>query len=331
MRTRLAALGLLLAMAAVMPAHAQSPEPVGHSALHLAVHDFGLSIGNAPRVYGLRLNWQDRGLERVIGANITVLADENPRSSISGLAVNVLGGAYPRGLQDFGAPTKPWVSAIHGLALSPFSIAVERSNGILVTGIAGLAEHAIGIHVGGLGLGIGDGTGIHVGGLAVFGDRRLNGLTAAGIAAVASGSMTGINAAGVVKASFLSGINLGGILVAPSVRGLSIAAFVIADSVSGVSGITTAGVIGQPPWLTMNPEVPDVRGISAAAIVEAHDLTGFSVAGYHRVAGVQRGVTIGLFNDARILNGVQLGVLNIARNNAGVFRSLPVVNAHFGR
>jgi len=36
-----------------------------------------------------------------------------------------------------------------------------------------------------------------------------------------------------------------------------------------------------------------------------------------------------VFNYARALNGIQLGVLNYARNNRGILKLLPVLNAHF--
>lgn len=37
---------------------------------------------------------------------------------------------------------------------------------------------------------------------------------------------------------------------------------------------------------------------------------------------------VGLVNNAHALHGVQLGLVNIARNNRGLARVLPVVNVH---
>ena len=48
-----------------------------------------------------------------------------------------------------------------------------------------------------------------------------------------------------------------------------------------------------------------------------------------RVRGLQAGLSIGIYNSARVLNGLQLGVLNRAQNNRGIWRMLPLVNAHF--
>jgi hypothetical protein len=36
-----------------------------------------------------------------------------------------------------------------------------------------------------------------------------------------------------------------------------------------------------------------------------------------------------VWNFARELNGVQIGVINIAKNNRAPFRVLPIINAHF--
>ena len=53
-----------------------------------------------------------------------------------------------------------------------------------------------------------------------------------------------------------------------------------------------------------------------------------SVSAYNRVRGVQTGISIGLLNYARELHGFQVGLINIARNNASPFRVLPLLNAH---
>jgi hypothetical protein len=47
------------------------------------------------------------------------------------------------------------------------------------------------------------------------------------------------------------------------------------------------------------------------------------------VRGPQVGVSIGVYNSARVLNGVQIGVLNRAQNNKGLAKILPLINAHF--
>ena len=39
-------------------------------------------------------------------------------------------------------------------------------------------------------------------------------------------------------------------------------------------------------------------------------------------------LTIGVFNYAQELHGIQIGLLNFAGNNRGAARWLPIVNAH---
>ena len=66
-------------------------------------------------------------------------------------------------------------------------------------------------------------------------------------------------------------------------------------------------------------------------MMRTRELQGISVAGYNDVRSTQRGLSIGLYNDARRLHGVQIGLLNRARNNPPGTRYLPFVNAHFGQ
>jgi hypothetical protein len=53
-----------------------------------------------------------------------------------------------------------------------------------------------------------------------------------------------------------------------------------------------------------------------------------SVSLFNHVQGDQRGLTIGLFNVARSLHGVQLGALNWAGNNPLLLRLLPLINVN---
>jgi hypothetical protein len=46
------------------------------------------------------------------------------------------------------------------------------------------------------------------------------------------------------------------------------------------------------------------------------------------VRGPQHGLTIGLYNSAAELHGVQLGVINRAKNNRAPFKILPILNVH---
>jgi len=72
-----------------------------------------------------------------------------------------------------------------------------------------------------------------------------------------------------------------------------------------------------------------IHGWSTALYVKTRELRGVSIGAYNRVRGLQAGLSIGIYNSARVLNGLQLGVLNRAQNNRGIWRTLPLVNAHF--
>jgi hypothetical protein len=76
-------------------------------------------------------------------------------------------------------------------------------------------------------------------------------------------------------------------------------------------------------------EGSSIRGLAISPIrTRTWDLRGVSVAGYNRIKGDQFGLAIGLYNYAKRLHGVQLGLINNARNNRGLLRVLPLVNVH---
>jgi hypothetical protein len=52
---------------------------------------------------------------------------------------------------------------------------------------------------------------------------------------------------------------------------------------------------------------------------------GVSIGGFNWIRGSQRGLTIGILNIAEELHGVQIGLINIARNKES-FSVLPFVN-----
>src|SRR6266513_515552 len=76
--------------------------------LDLTINNTGIAIGDKPRVNGLRINFRDRKLDRVNGANVTVWSPYEPPSgivngfaiglpatgakNITGFAVGLLGG-----------------------------------------------------------------------------------------------------------------------------------------------------------------------------------------------------------------------------------------------
>ena len=61
-------------------------------------------------------------------------------------------------------------------------------------------------------------------------------------------------------------------------------------------------------------------------VIEHGTLRGVAVSPVNYIQGTTRGLTIGIVNYTRQLHGVQLGVLNIARDNPTGRRILPFVN-----
>jgi len=62
--------------------------------------------------------------------------------------------------------------------------------------------------------------------------------------------------------------------------------------------------------------------------VDEGALNGISISAFNHIRGDQIGVTIGIYNYARNLRGIQLGILNYAANNPRGLRLLPLANAN---
>jgi hypothetical protein len=103
----------------------------------------------------------------------------------------------------------------------------------------------------------------------------------------------------------------------------------------GLSGIGFGGVavVSQGPvrgaaLALYRVEGQRIAGLTVAGYLTARDFTGLGIGVYNRVRTEQTGLTIGIVNYARRLHGVQVGVINIAGNNRGLAKVLPLVNAH---
>ncbi len=73
-----------------------------------------------------------------------------------------------------------------------------------------------------------------------------------------------------------------------------------------------------------------MRGVVIAPlyfrIANGGQMRGVNLSAYNDVRGTQRGLAIALFNYARNLDGVQLGLLNYAGNKSRGTRLLPIIN-----
>jgi hypothetical protein len=317
-----AALGTLLLVC--VPAFAAAGDGNGGGpSLNLTIHDTGLAFGHAPRVNGVRVNFQDRYLERVNGLNLTLWSPSGPGGKHTSPARNQVGGEV-NGLAL--GLVGPVASRMHGVQLGLAAVVSnERLAGVSVGGLAVVSEgEHYGIALAGLAV-VSEGTSTSIGaaGLAFVSEGDLNGVHVAGLATVAEGNLRGIHLSGLasVAEGRMSGIGVAGLATVAEreIHGLGIAG--LATASERFAGIGIAGLAVATG--------EEMRGIAlAGGVTGAGDLVGLAIAPYNRYEGVQRGLTIGLFNWATELRGVQIGLLNRADNNPAPFRWLPLVNAH---
>lgn len=254
-----------------------------------------ISIGNHPRVDGLRLNFRDRELDLVRGANVTIWSPYNDAGgTVKGLAV---------GLPITGADR---ISGI-GIALAGIS-ANEDLRGLMLGGIgAGAGGDMRGITIGGIGAGAGGSVrGLAIGGVGVGAGGDARGILIGGVGVGAGGDVTGlaIGGVGVGAGGTLHGVALGIVgVAAPRIEGIAVGSFVRAEKVRGL-------VIS--PLMFRSLRSAEVRGVTASGVNIVH--------------GHQRGLAIGLVNYTESMNGLQLGGINIIRDNPRGRRVLPVLN-----
>jgi hypothetical protein len=120
------------------PLAAQDSSAAGHFHVGLTVHDYGISVGNAPRVNGLRINVQDAELERVNGVNLTLWKPGDPLSgTVNGLQAGLVPGSR----------------SVNGIALGVGGVVAERrARWVTVGGLGAVSNGEFsGLVVGGLG------------------------------------------------------------------------------------------------------------------------------------------------------------------------------------
>jgi len=301
------------------------PGALGAQSLDLTIKNTGLSIGDSRFVRGVRLNFRDSRMERVIGINATIWTPYEPMDGhVTGIALGLPATGARRidglgiGILGFGASDEFTGIGIGGLGMGTGG----RARGILVGGLGvGSGGDVSGLTLGGLGAGAGGdvsgitlalggaGAGGHVRGITIAGfgagaGGSVTGLTIAGIGAGAGGDLTGITIAGFAGAGgTLKGVAAGLGAGAPTVRGILLTGFAGGNDVK-------AGVFAPLYFRIADDGV--VRGVTVSA--------------FNHVQGEQFGLSIGLLNYAWEVNGLQIGVLNYVDDNPKGLRLLPLVN-----
>lgn len=320
---------------------------------------WGISFGNSKNFSGIRFNFRECNVERVNGFNFTLWeAKSVGNSEVNGISLGLIPHASRlNGLNiGFGLISE---EQMNGLNLSILAgVSNGDIKGINFGGLALVSNmNMFGINFGGLALvsngdigGInfgglaqvanGDLYGLNLGGLALVANGNLVGLNLGGLALISDGDLTGINLSGLASISndSMSGINLSGLALISSkeIKGINIGGLVVigAESLYGLS-VTLGQLMSEKDICGLSvsgykTEAADFSGINITiAWTEMENLRGFSFAAYNRIYGEQKGLTIGIVNYAEELKGVQLGLINIADNNEGIFKILPILNAHF--
>jgi hypothetical protein len=293
---------VLTLVTSAVPLFAQEPsdKPVRH----------GISIGHYPNVTGLRMNFRDRTLGEVRGANVTIWApyDGDPGGTVSGFSIGLpltsAGSVHGVATGLFGAGATKHLT---GIGIAPVGIgAGSRLKGIAVAGV-GVGGNFQGAALGGIGVGAGgSGKGLLVGGIGAGVGGSFQGIGISGIGFGVGGRLRGIalSGVGIGAGSSIDGIAIAGLGIgSPRIRKFAMASLIGADRIEGL-------VIA--PGMVRLEKGGSMRGVSVSSI--------------NAMRGRHSGLAIGLINYARELNGMQIGVINIARNANVKF--LPIVNYH---
>jgi hypothetical protein len=335
-----------LAWAPAVLLAATVPPLAGHS-LDIPSKKWGISFGNSQRFSGIRFNFRDSAVQRVDGVNLTLWqpCKDDKEAVVNGLSLGTIpGGGRLRGIQ-LGILGVAAETELKGINLAGLGAGCGGDIAGLTVGLlgAGCGGSMTGVNLGGLGLGagkdvrgitiggLGAGTGgsmigINIGGLGVGAGEDLVGLNVGGIGVGAGKNMAGINIGGIGAGAGddMAGINVGGIGVGAGDRliGLSVAG--LGAGAPTVRGVTVGGLAvgGQ-----------DVAGILIAGgftkIGEGGRLTGGAASPFNYVKGAQTGLAIGVVNYAWTVKGLQIGLVNIVRDNPRGLRVLPVFNTSF--
>jgi hypothetical protein len=136
----------------------------------------------------------------------------------------------------------------------------------------------------------------------------------------------GMGAGGTISVLSINGFGVG----APRIRGVAIAGGVIGTPEA--RGLMVAGA-----WNRVRNDDDDDdfdrqgrRSRRSSSFTDAR-FEGVGISAFNQILGTQKGLTIGLVNYAWTLHGVQLGLINIVRENPPARRVLPIVNWGSGR
>lgn len=136
------------------------------------------------------------------------------------------------------------------------------------------------------------------------------------------GSVKGIGAGlfGVAASDNMTGLVIGGVGADGDCRGIGI----------GGVGVGAGGTLRGIMVAGIGVGAEEMRGLALAPVLFRTErggrLIGGSISAVNAVRGEQRGITVGVVNYARSLQGAQLGIVNVVRDNPRGRRVLPILN-----
>jgi hypothetical protein len=136
--------------------------------------------------------------------------------------------------------------------------------------------------------------GLNIGGLGLGAGGRLAGINISGFGAGAGKRLTGLTICGFAAGS-------------TEIVGLTIGGFAVGGEF--LKGIHLAG--------------------GMVHVVRGGQMVGFSASPFNYFKGSQNGLAIGIVNYAFRVTGVQIGLINIVRDNPKYLKVLPVMNTSF--
>lgn len=166
--------------------------------------------------------------------------------------------------------------------------------------------------------------------------RRIRGVGIGGFGPVA-GTLQGVAVSGIVVATVedLTGIAVGagGAGAEGDVNGIAVGGLAVGAGSSETedhASKNTGGDINGIAIGGLGAVGNNIRGAGlSAGMVRVRNggaLQGVAVSAFNNINGRQVGLSIGIYNRARVLSGVQIGLLNVARNNPEWARVLPILN-----
>jgi len=254
----------------------------------------GLGLGAGENLTGIMLGGLGAGAGKSIEGIVVGGLGVGAGGRVSGLAAGGLGVGTGGDFSGIG---------VGGLGLG----AGGRFSGIGIGGLGiGASEGIRGVAIGGLGVGSGEGlVGLGVGGLGVGSGGDVIGVTIGGLGVGAGGSITGITIGGI-------GVGSGGRIHGVTIAGIGIGA-------PRLDGVAAALAVGAKDAHAL------VLAPAYFKVLDDGSFSGASVSAVNRVLGDQHGLTIGIVNYARTLDGCQLGLVNIS-DNGGRLLVLPIVS-----